>query len=100
MNHFFLPAAIDKQHKGLILIRKNNLNNHFIHEGILSMPIFEYTCKQCGKEFERVVFSGEEEKKITCPECKSKDVKKNMSASTFMGSSIGTCATSFPKGPS
>ena len=39
------------------------------------MPIFEYTCKQCKKEFERVVFSGEE-KGIVCPECKSKDVKK------------------------
>ncbi len=63
------------------------------------MPIFEYTCKQCGKEFERVVFSGEE-KGIICPECKSKDVKKNMSASTFMCTSMGSCATSFPNGPS
>ncbi|NWH05252.1 FmdB family zinc ribbon protein [Desulfobacter latus] len=63
------------------------------------MPIFEYTCKKCGKEFERVVLAGDE-KGITCPECKSKDVKKNMSASTFMGAGIGSCATSFPKGPS
>ncbi|WP_394713365.1 zinc ribbon domain-containing protein [Desulfogranum marinum] len=63
------------------------------------MPILEYTCKQCGKEFERVVLSGKE-KGITCPACKSKDIKKNMSASSFMGASIGTCATSFPKGPS
>lgn len=63
------------------------------------MPIFEYTCKQCETEFERVVFSGEE-KGVSCPECKSKDVIKNMSASSFMGSSIGTCATTFPKGAS
>ena len=63
------------------------------------MPIFEYTYEQCGKEFERVVFSGEKEG-ISCPECKSHDVKKNMSASIFMGSGIGTCATSFPQGPS
>jgi putative FmdB family regulatory protein len=63
------------------------------------MPIFEYTCKHCGKDFERVVFSGEE-KGVTCPECKNQDVKKNMSASSFMGSSIGTCSTDFPRGAS
>jgi len=75
------------------------LDYYFIYEGVLSMPIYEYTCKQCGKEFERVVLSGNE-KGITCPECKSKDVKKNMSASSFMGASIGSCATPFPNGPS
>jgi putative FmdB family regulatory protein len=63
------------------------------------MPIFEYTCQQCGKEFERVVFAGEE-KSASCPECKGQDVKKNMSATSFMGSSIGNCAATFPKGPS
>ena len=80
-------------------LSKDILDDYFIYKGVLSMPIFEYTCKKCGKEFERVVFSGDE-KDITCPECKSKDVKKNMSASTFMGAGIGSCATSFPKGPS
>jgi len=63
------------------------------------MPIFEYTCKQCAKEFERVVFSGDEEN-VFCPKCKSKEVIKHMSTSSFMGSSIGTCATTFPKGAS
>ncbi len=63
------------------------------------MPIFEYKCKQCEKDFERLVFSGEE-KGVSCPECKSKDVTKKMSASSFMGPSIGTCATNYPKGPS
>ncbi|MCF6248166.1 MAG: zinc ribbon domain-containing protein [Desulfobacula sp.] len=61
------------------------------------MPIFEYKCNQCEKDFERLVFSGEE-KNITCPGCKSQDVIKKMSASSFMGSSIGKCATSSPKG--
>jgi len=63
------------------------------------MPIFEYTCRQCGKEFERVVFSGDE-KAVSCPQCNSQDTKKNMSATSFMGRSIGTCASDFPKGPS
>ncbi len=61
------------------------------------MPIFEYQCKKCEKDFERLVFAGEE-KNISCPDCKSQDVVKKMSASSFMGNSIGKCATSSPKG--
>ena len=61
------------------------------------MPIFEYKCTQCKKDFEKLVFAGEEDK-VFCPECKSKDVKKRMSVSSFMGSSIGTCATGPVKG--
>ncbi|MDA3789601.1 MAG: zinc ribbon domain-containing protein [Desulfobacula sp.] len=62
------------------------------------MPIFEYQCNQCKKEFEKLVFTGED-KNISCPECKSKDVGKKMSVSSFMGSnSLGKCATSSSKG--
>ncbi len=63
------------------------------------MPIFEYKCKKCSQEFERLVFAGEENS-VSCPECKSKNVTKKMSATSFMGSCIGTCATDFPKGAS
>jgi len=61
------------------------------------MPIFEYKCNKCEKEFERVVFSGEESN-IYCPACKSEDVFKKMSATSFMGSSMGKCAADSPKG--
>lgn len=61
------------------------------------MPVFEYTCKHCKEDFERFVFEGEE-KGVFCPKCKNKDVKKNMTASSFMGrSSLGKCAASSPK---
>lgn len=60
------------------------------------MPIFEYQCKNCKKEFERLVFAGDEGK-ILCPECKSADISKKMSATSFMGASIGTCAADSPK---
>lgn len=62
-----------------------------------AMPIFEYQCRQCEKEFERLVFAGED-KKVFCPVCKSPDVDKKMSASSFMGSSMGKCATPPGKG--
>lgn len=63
----------------------------------IDMPIFEYKCQKCGKDFERLVFAGEENN-IKCPECASKDVKKKMSVTSFMGPSIGTCAAGSPKG--
>jgi len=59
------------------------------------MPIFEYKCSQCEKEFEKLVFAGEENN-ISCPECKSRDIVKKMSATSFMGT--GTCSTTSPKG--
>jgi len=56
------------------------------------MPIYEYQCDHCKKEFEKLVFAGDKGK-VECPECKSSDVRKKMSAVSFMGNSIGSCAT-------
>ena len=38
------------------------------------MPIFEYKCNKCGKEFEELVGSSDEE--VKCPGCGSSDVEK------------------------
>ncbi len=61
------------------------------------MPIFEYQCNKCSKTFEKLVFKGDQDN-IKCPGCKSRDIRKKMSATSFMGSSIGTCASDSPKG--
>ncbi len=42
------------------------------------MPLFEFICKKCGKKFEKLVFSTDNEK-LACPECKSEDVEKQFS---------------------
>ncbi len=60
------------------------------------MPIFEYHCDTCKKEFERLVLSSEENT-VQCPKCSSLQVTKKMSATSFMGTSIGTCAAGPPK---
>jgi putative FmdB family regulatory protein len=40
------------------------------------MPIYEYTCKECGHEFERLVRGG---KTPTCTACHSLDVERMFS---------------------
>ncbi|QTA78204.1 Zinc ribbon domain-containing protein [Desulfonema limicola] len=43
------------------------------------MPIYEYQCKKCNSRFERLVL-GFDESLPECPECRSSDVNKLMSA--------------------
>lgn len=62
------------------------------------MPIFEYHCMKCNKDFEVLVFGGQE---ISCPTCKANNVKKLLSTfshkssgefSSSKGSSCNSCA--------
>ncbi len=60
------------------------------------MPIYEYTCVQCGHEFEKLVFNTSTP--IACPTCHAHKVKKKFStfgmksAGTFVSSSGSGCA--------
>jgi putative FmdB family regulatory protein len=65
---------------------------------ICHMPIFEFRCEKCKKTFETIVFGSQE---VSCPKCKSKKVKKLMSAcshssegkfSSSQGSGCGSCS--------
>ncbi len=51
------------------------------------MPIYEYKCKVCGKEFEVLVLSDKEP--VHCPACGSKEVERMISAFSTMGLSAG-----------
>ncbi len=42
------------------------------------MPMFDYTCRQCGHAFERLIRPKSPEP--SCPECESLDVEKMISA--------------------
>jgi len=42
-----------------------------------AMPIFEYQCRKCNHRFETIVLAAR--KKITCPECQSSAVDKQLS---------------------
>ena len=56
------------------------------------MPIYEYTCIKCNKDFSALQRIGCTEKDTQCPDCGSKNVKKKISA--FCCSQAGSVPTS------
>jgi len=64
------------------------------------MPIFEYKCQDCEKEFEKLVSGANPE--VLCPNCNSKNIKKKFSVfgmsgvekQVSSGSSCNTCSSS------
>lgn len=50
------------------------------------MPIYEYHCEECGRDFECLVFGDE---KPDCPKCSSDAVHKLMSACGFVSKGSG-----------
>ncbi|MHB8109671.1 MAG: FmdB family zinc ribbon protein [Syntrophorhabdaceae bacterium] len=44
------------------------------------MPIYEYTCRKCGNEFEVIIFGNDVPE---CPACGDSDCQKNMSSFGF-----------------
>jgi putative FmdB family regulatory protein len=61
------------------------------------MPIFEYTCSKCGKTFEKLVLSRNQEPPA-CPQCGAKKVQQQFSTfastSSSARSSGAACAPS------
>ncbi len=55
------------------------------------MPIYEYTCTQCGKDFEKLVFGNQE---VTCPKCGTGKVKKQFSVFCATGTEKPLAGTS------
>jgi putative FmdB family regulatory protein len=53
------------------------------------MPIYAYSCQSCGKQFERVVRLSEADLPQECPECRSANTKKKISAFASIGGSSG-----------
>jgi putative FmdB family regulatory protein len=45
------------------------------------MPVYDYLCNDCHKEFEKVLTLNEHEKdKVVCPHCGSKNVEQEVKA--------------------
>jgi putative FmdB family regulatory protein len=48
--------------------------------GNKKMPIYEFKCKNCGREFEMLFKSQSQIKEVSCPACSSKKVEKKFSS--------------------
>ncbi len=46
------------------------------------MPIYEFHCEDCGKNFERLVMIASALDSVTCKHCKSSNIKKILSATS------------------
>ncbi len=57
------------------------------------MPIFDFVCKECGKQFD-VKISNAEKSKVKCPECNSSNLKQLL-AFFNTGGSKSSRTTSF-----
>lgn len=71
------------------------------------MPMYEYQCTECAREFEELVRSMDEKKIPACPHCDSRKVRRKMSVfaarqgtdrpSPMTGGGCGRCGD--PQGP-
>ncbi len=63
------------------------------------MPLYEYHCDSCGKEFEKMVRFSQIGKPQECPKCHSNETKRLLSRIASLGSSSpsgSSCASSGP----
>lgn len=56
------------------------------------MALYEYRCAECGTEFEKIISPANQKKKVVCPTCSSKRVKRKLSL--FASSRAGASASS------
>ncbi len=62
------------------------------------MPIFEYTCEDCGTAFEKLVRASSENG-VACPSCGQDHVKKEWSTFAARAQSDSPAAASMPSCP-
>ena len=51
------------------------------------MPLYEYTCSNCGENFDKIVRFSEADQMPDCPACGEKETRKKISAGALIGGS-------------
>ncbi len=64
------------------------------------MPIYDFSCGQCGATFEELVRSTTKDEEVVCPECGGKQAERQISAPSVLGASsnVGGGGCSAPAG--
>jgi putative FmdB family regulatory protein len=60
------------------------------------MPIYEYRCARCEREFEELVVRRADEAEVSCPACGARDVGRRMSRTAAPRTGAG--ASPAPRG--
>ena len=63
------------------------------------MPIYEYLCQACGREFQYLVLRKDDENNVSCPKCKGRGLKKLVSRVAYHVSEQDRLATYDPNSP-
>jgi putative FmdB family regulatory protein len=58
------------------------------------MPLYEYQCKECGEEFEKVLRFSEANQTPICPACQSQLTRKKLSTIAARVNALGGAITS------
>lgn len=59
------------------------------------MPIYEYSCQECGAEFEKLLIRTSAEKDLVCPECGARELNRKFS----LFAAGGSCSPGAGKSP-
>ena len=62
---------------------------------MLCMPIFEYRCSDCERDFEAFVTA---DRKAECPSCQGSNLVKRLSSPGMVGASNGSAKAAMPMG--
>ena len=46
------------------------------------MPIYEYTCRNCGEDFDLLRSVKDDDRDVECPYCRERDAERRMSVTT------------------
>ena len=60
------------------------------------MPIYEYECKSCGREFQALVLKRAEEDQVKCDKCGARDLRKLISRVAYHASEADRLASFDP----
>jgi putative FmdB family regulatory protein len=63
------------------------------------VPIYEYVCRVCGREFQYLILRKRDEGNLRCPRCKGRDLKKLVSSVAYHVSEQDRLAAYDPRSP-
>jgi putative FmdB family regulatory protein len=73
----------------------HNVTIRFLGDLEEEMPLYEFECRSCGTEFEKLVLKAAEAERVKCPSCNSQEVEEKLSSFASVsknGASNSNCA--------